>query len=277
MKSVILQTEAIVLQIRPWSKTSHMVTWLTRQQGRLTTSVKGACRPKSAFLGQYDLFYTCDLLFYHRETEGIHILRECTSIERRDPLRENWRAATVAAYLCDLTARAVSVQTHEVEIYHLLTRTLDQLAAPTAHLSWLALILRYELQLLRFLGHLPDSKICPACHATQEWLRFSLPGGHFLCQHRSPVHPSEATLAVSRGVQEGLALLAESCEGSMTSAPMSLPPEKIFPVSSHLMLGLSRFLGIFITFHLDVPASVRRVALEMIDKTHAHANAFKET
>ena len=74
---MIIQTQAIVLSIHPWSRTSHMVTWLTRDYGRIVTSVKGACRPKSAYLGQYDLFYTCLLDFYRKDRYGVHAIREC--------------------------------------------------------------------------------------------------------------------------------------------------------------------------------------------------------
>ena len=51
------KSEAICLDIRPWSRTSHVVEWLT-PHGKIRTLVKGAVRPKSAFLGQYDLNYT---------------------------------------------------------------------------------------------------------------------------------------------------------------------------------------------------------------------------
>ena len=43
------KTEAICLDIRPWSRTSHIVRWMT-PEGPVTTVVKGAVRPKSAFL-----------------------------------------------------------------------------------------------------------------------------------------------------------------------------------------------------------------------------------
>jgi phosphoesterase RecJ-like protein len=63
MAGETLKTLGIVLSIRPWSQTSHVVTWLTLN-GVITTLVKGALRPKSAFIGQYDLFYTCELVYY---------------------------------------------------------------------------------------------------------------------------------------------------------------------------------------------------------------------
>ena len=54
MAGETIKTDAICLGIHPWSKTSHVTSWLT-PSGRVATVVKGAVPPKSAFLGQYDL------------------------------------------------------------------------------------------------------------------------------------------------------------------------------------------------------------------------------
>ena len=54
MAGETIKTEAICLDIRPWSRTSHVVSWLT-PMGKVSTVVKGAVRAKSQFLGQYDL------------------------------------------------------------------------------------------------------------------------------------------------------------------------------------------------------------------------------
>jgi len=73
---MILKSPAIVLRFNPFANTSRVVVWLTRDHGKLATLVKGAQRPKSPFLGQFDLFYTCELLFYARaDRQRAHIAR----------------------------------------------------------------------------------------------------------------------------------------------------------------------------------------------------------
>ena len=89
--------KAVCLAIRPWSRTSHIVSWLTAN-GRVSTLVKGAVRPKSAFLGQYDLNYTCEILYYARARGELHALRECSAIQRRDALRSSYRSLMLAEY-----------------------------------------------------------------------------------------------------------------------------------------------------------------------------------
>ena len=83
MQSRILKTDALALRVSPFSRTSHVVRWLTASHGTIATLVKGACRPKSRFLGQYDTACTSELLFYERAGNGLHIAKECCLLEPR--------------------------------------------------------------------------------------------------------------------------------------------------------------------------------------------------
>ena len=91
MAGETLKTTGIVLDIRPWSRTSHVVTWLTPDRGPVVTLVKGAVRPKSAFLGQYDFFYTCELVYYIRAKGELHAIREAAPLNPREHLRGSFR------------------------------------------------------------------------------------------------------------------------------------------------------------------------------------------
>jgi len=274
---MIIQTQAIVLQIRSWSKTSHMVTWLTPDHGKIVTAVKGACRPKSAFLGQYDLFYTCDLLFYRREHEGIHAIRECTPIVLRESLRNCWRQTTAAAYLADLTARVAMSHQEAAALFTLLTEALDSLVISSSG-KLPALLLAYEIHLLRLLGLMPDLTLCTVCHTPDRlWLRFSLASGRFLCPHLAHNQPGEATIAIHRNVCALFRQLSQSSATDRFNEPLfDTNASKKNIISTNLLLGLSRFLGMFITFHLDVPSAVRRVTWEMLDTTTTPKNALLE-
>ena len=148
---MISKTEALVLRVSPFSTTSQVVTWLTPVHGRIASAVKGAVRPKSRFLGQYDLFYTCELLFYARERNGLHATRECTPLDTRSRLRTDWRAFACASYICDLVLRA-GIAGHQHELYELSVTALDSLCthgAKPPFLFW------FELQFLATLGLAP--------------------------------------------------------------------------------------------------------------------------
>ena len=97
MAGETVKSEAICLKIYPFSRTSHVVQWMT-SSGKLTTLVKGAVRPKSMFLGQYDLNYTCEIVYYVRSKGDIHVLREAYPLDLREALRGDYRALVLADY-----------------------------------------------------------------------------------------------------------------------------------------------------------------------------------
>ena len=251
----ILRTEAIALRISPFSRTSHVVTWLSPEHGRVTTVVKGACRPKSAFLGQYDLFATCELLFYRRDYDGVHAIRECSPLEPRDELRDDWRRITTASYLCDLISRVVQPAQESADLYHLLGSALDDLRQRP---STVEAILRFELAMLRHQGILPQLEFCPVCHTPDRpWLRFALASGRAHCAHTTPAAAGEPTMSVHRNIICHLQQLAQDRADTPS------------PDNTHLSLGSRRFLGIFMRCHLDTPPAPRRLAFELLESVPA--------
>ena len=153
MAGETIKSEAICLKIVPWSRTSHVVTWLT-PDGKVSCVVKGAVRPKSVFLGQYDLNYTCDIVYYARAQGDLHALRECQPLDLRESLRANYRALVLSEYFRD-TAGALAPSGPEArDWYDLLGHALDDLLTPCP--SLLPALLDFELKALDLAGLAPD-------------------------------------------------------------------------------------------------------------------------
>lgn len=153
MAGETVRAEAVCLGIHPWSKTSHIVSWLT-PAGRVATVVKGAVRPKSAFLGQYDLNYTCEIVYYARERGDLHVLREAAPLVRRDGLRESYRALVLAEYFRLLAAELAPSGPEARGWFELLADSLDRLA--DTRTGTVAGLLEYELAALDLAGLAPD-------------------------------------------------------------------------------------------------------------------------
>ena len=231
MAGEIVKTEGIVLQIRPWSRTSHVVTWLTPDAGPVTTLVKGAVRPKSAFLGQYDLFYTCDLLYYARASGDLHALREVTPTQRRDALRGRWREISLAGYAADLARDLTPVGAEAQEWYAFLARFLDGLAAERVDPSMrLRALICLEMEVLRLAGLAPDFS---GMDQAAEWTAFAIDRGRCGEGERT-VRLAPATVAALRGASTGNDADA------------------------------IRFLGLFLAYHLERPADIRRSLVSML-------------
>ena len=232
MAGETLKTEAICLDIRPWSRTSHVVTWLA-PTGKVTTVVKGAVRPKSAFLGQYDLNYTCDILYYARAKGEMHALRECVPVEMREELRANYRMLALAGYFRRIVSDLAPAGSECRQWYDLLAASLSSLK-PTVR----SLIV-FELAVLRLAGLSPDFS---NYNKSDEWTMFSIETGSFRAE-------GGRCMRVSRDVAEYLANPRQNAKNLQTP------------------LDAARVISVFYQFHLDCSPDARRMVLGMISET----------
>lgn len=260
----IVKTEAVVLRVHPFSRTSHVVVWLTEEGRRVATAIKGAQRPKSPFLGQYDLYCSCELLYYGRARDGLHAARECTALDRRDALRDNWRAAFCASWFAAL-ADAVSDSGMALPgLYRLLVETLDVLAAVPGAPSP-ALFARYEAKLLAEAGLRPN--FSAAASARPRALRFALFDGRAVAPDEAPGADSGPVVRLPADAAALYDELADSPSvGPSSSFARSAPPATA---------ALLRFLGLFLHSHLpDAPLRGRATALSALSETSARIAGF---
>lgn len=250
---MIEKTHAIVLRYVPNGNTSRIVTWLTRDHGRIATIIKGSQRPKSAFLGQFDLFYTCELLYYTRSRSDLHIARECSPIKVRPHLRHDWRACALASYATDLALRVAPPQAPQWRVYRWLDGVLDDFdrsGATPAVMIW------HELHLLAELGLAPRLNHCMNCNTafseTKAASHYSHQRGGLLCNacakaDSRPAYPVPAdVVTMLRNWQR------------TNASPELIRRTRCEPRQLAL---LERMLGEFLRYHLDLPLPSRDLAL----------------
>jgi DNA repair protein RecO len=254
---VLEKTQAIVLRVYPFSNTSRIVSWLTPESGKIATLVKGSQRPKSFFLGQYDLFYTCELVFYARERAGIHIARECAPLKTRNRFRSDWKAAAAASYLSDLLFRVSPPDAPHHDLFDLLDSGLDHLAAGGAVASFL---FWFELKLLGTLGLAPRLKRCLNCARELKpgarRARFSYSRGGILCS------------ACAEAGAEGSLPIAPDILAILTGWQRARSPQAALSTQcTTWQLGeIEKFLGFFLAYHLDTALPSRGIALDVLKR-----------
>lgn len=249
---MIVRSEAIALRLLPHARTSQIVTWLTPAHGKVVTLIKGAGRPKSAFLGQYDLFYTCELLFYARDPGAVNIARECAPVATRSGLRRRWRATVAASGAADLLARVLPAGEPQPELFRLFCGMLDGLAvgeAPLARALW------FELQVARIMGMPPRLDGCVACDAAlaPDAAAFFDPrrGGVFCAACRPPVGARRLDAACLDTLRAWL----------RTRHAGELPA---WSSSGHGMLEWVALFGIFLACQLEVTPRSRTIVFDLL-------------
>lgn len=230
MAGELVKSEAICLGIRPWSQTSHVVSWLT-PSGKVSTLVKGAVRPKSFFLGQYDLNYTCEIVYYARARSDLHALRECAVLDLRDRLRTDYRALALSGYMRHVAGELAPIGPEAEAWYGLLESSLDSIS----EVDPVAGMLEFDISALNLAGVSPDFTGCKSPSS-----RFYLEEGSFEGQssRQMPIVPRVAACLLRPRQEKNLKIL----------------------------LDAARVIGVYYNFHLDFSPDVRRSVLKMMVK-----------
>ncbi len=236
MAGEIIKTRAAVLDIRPFSRTSHIVTWLTDGHGVVATLVKGATRPKSQFLGQYDLHYTCDLLYYASSSGELHAIREVVPLEMRDALRGRWRETCLAGYAAGLAKELCPGGAESSAWFSFHTALLDRLSSPKPQENLPLALLETELEILSMAGLRPDFT---SHEADAPYYPFAVDMGR--------IGEGTRTVRISPST---LKLLLEAQRGRANG-----------PMETETTLAALRVTGVFMGWHLDRPAEIRRSLL----------------
>jgi len=248
---------------------------LTSDHGKIATIIKGAHRRRSPFVGQVDLFYTCELLVYLRVFRGLHIVKECAPLKPRTPLRSRWRSTACASYFTELVARISPQYAPHPELFRLLDMALDYFADQSAlelGLFW------FELKLMTVMGLSPQLKECLLCHhplktddrpsyamgategrrepalGAREAAVFSCVRGGVLCKTCAPSAGAEA-LPITPDILGMLRFWQASRSWRSVQSAACTPRQT---------QELERILGLFLQYHLEIDNPARATALSIL-------------
>ncbi len=230
---------AIVLRTVEFSETSLVVTFFTREFGKIGALAKGARRLKNPFESALDVLCLCRIVFLHKSSEALDLVTEAKLLRRFRPGTRSLAGLYAAYYVAELLGELTDENDPHPELFDLADETLAALADGEAVARRLV---RFELGALRVAGHEPVLDRCAECGeplAAQGRIAFGALQGGVLC---TACRPGKAqVVAVDAGVLRTMAQLADP--QGQTWRRMEIDPRTLGQLRGVLNLYLVNLLG----------------------------------
>jgi DNA repair protein RecO (recombination protein O) len=203
------KTKAIILRVTEFSETSCIASVFTRDFGKQTLIAKGARRAKSPFEAALDVLAICRIVFVHKTSPAMGILTEAKLERRFRNSRKSLDWLYAAYHVIELLRTLMEEGDPHPELFDLAESTIERLdpkattvlskpgATSTettgdASIAQALLendelnvcLLRFEMGLLKILGHFPLVSHCVSCgreRTTNNSVWFGLSSGGILC------------------------------------------------------------------------------------------------
>ncbi|MBL8038306.1 MAG: DNA repair protein RecO [Nitrospira sp.] len=193
----LVKTTAIVLRSRKWGDADRIVTFYTRERGKIRGAARGARRLKSRFGAALEPFSLCRLNLYERTGDSLFRISQVDLVRSSQKLLESLS-------LIDSAARMVNVMaaiTPDGDPDPLLFDTLEQgLASLQESQDPTFMALLFQIRLLGVTGFRPQTDHCAACGKTHfvGEPQFSPVAGGLVCLSCA-AHQRVRCVALSRG------------------------------------------------------------------------------
>lgn len=172
---------AVVLRTVDYGESDRVVTFYTREQGKMTAFARAARKSQKRFGGALEPFNRLQIRFRDRRGELVSLAG--AEIERSRPaLRDDYDRIARASYLTELAHEATREREPQPDLFDLLDRGFDVLASGAlregAGHGWLA---AYEMKLLALAGYRPRLDACSECGREANRYRFRPREGSVFC------------------------------------------------------------------------------------------------
>ena len=158
-------SEAFVLRSYPFQEADLVVSFLTRDQGKLRGVARRARRPKSAFGAGLERLSQVRMSYFQRETRELVNLDSCELLVSQFRLLSDYRVAVALDYFAEVTDQLLPPAEPNDRFFRLLITVLEHMRAADSAGSggvWRA-VTYFSLWAVRLSGFLPDLSVCLSC------------------------------------------------------------------------------------------------------------------
>lgn len=159
--SKIVKTEAVVLKSIKYRETSKIVTFYTRDFGKLKAIAKGARQPKNKFGSSLELMSYVLVVLYRKEHRDLQLISQCDLIKPFLHLSDDLDKMAVCVSAIELVDKVSHDEEKNEKLFRLLVDLLSVTNGATRNPR--NLFLGFEIQLASILGFQPNFEKCARC------------------------------------------------------------------------------------------------------------------
>ena len=153
-------SEALVLRTYPLQEADLVVSFLTRDQGKLRGVAKRARKPKSPFGSGLERLSHVRMAYFQRENRELVNLDSCELIHSQFGLVSDYSASVALDFLAEVSEQLLPSAEPSEKFFRLLIAVLDSLPAPGG--VWRGATY-FALWAVRLSGWLPELHVCLSC------------------------------------------------------------------------------------------------------------------
>lgn len=239
----IFRTEAISLHSVPFAESSKIVTFYTRDFGKIRFLAKGARRPKSKFGAALETFTYAKLIIYKPERPKLYIVSDAEIIRSFAEFQTSTEHYYAGMQVIGFVLKAVASEMPDGRLFNLILKTLAMLACTKDTDSLNNLVFAFYLKAASLLGYRPELDNCVACR--KKLIKLPSPKIFF---------------ALDKG-----GILCQDCQAKSTVGETILYPELIYlksllysPLKSSLVCNLNQklkeLIHQYLNYHFALPA-----------------------
>ncbi len=208
LKRGLHTAEAVILNTFDFSESDRIISFMTREHGRLKGIAKGARRSRKRFVNNIEPMSHSTLVFFSSERNELVRIDDAALISGFSGLKTDVERLSVGYYLLELTAEMTAEGQVLPQVFTLLTDFLGRIEG-SADTDTETLVRFFEIRLLSQLGYMPHLDGCVLCRtplSEGSTVLFSSERGGALCR---PCSSGTANLVgLSIGTARFLAMAA---------------------------------------------------------------------
>ena len=184
----------VVLRTHKLGEADRIITFLTRDRGKVRAVAKGVRKTKSRFGGRLEPPTHVDLLLY--EGRELDIVTQAETLDHFGPLRDDYERLSRAVSMLEAADQVVQERQANPRLYRMLVGALQALATRDTPL----VVPAFFLKVLSLEGYRPQVDECAQCGAETGLVSWAIEEGGLRCSaHRQgPAISPEAVVVLQR-------------------------------------------------------------------------------